>query len=162
VVEPPVANASPLILLAKGGCFELLRVAGEKVVVPRAVASEVRQRGPNDPTVQAIGRSPWIEVVNDPMIPGSIQSWDLGSGESAVLALAFAKPEAAMVILDDRAARRCAAALGIPVLGTLGIVLLAKQAGMIPAARPVVERMRDAGMYLLDRTMNQALALIGE
>ena len=65
-------------------------------------------------------------------------------------------------ILDDLAARRCAAALGVPVRGTLGIVLVARQRGLIPAARPVVESMRQAGMYLADAVIDRALALVGE
>jgi predicted nucleic acid-binding protein len=64
------------------------------------------------------------------------------------------------VILDDLAARRCAATLGIPVRGTLGIVITAKQRGAIPAARPVLEQLRLCGMYLSDRVINQAL--VGE
>lgn len=66
------------------------------------------------------------------------------------------------VILDDLAARRCAAALGIPVRGTLGIVITAKQRAVISAARPVLEQLQLCGMYLSDRVINQALALVGE
>jgi predicted nucleic acid-binding protein len=65
-------------------------------------------------------------------------------------------------IIDDLADRRCAAALGIPVRGTLGLILIAKRQGRIPQARPVFERLRHAGMYLSDRVMNQALGLVGE
>ncbi|MEH2009054.1 MAG: DUF3368 domain-containing protein [Nostoc sp.] len=64
--------------------------------------------------------------------------------------------------MDDLAARRCAAVLGIPVLGTLGIVLTAKQRGKITRARPIIENLRSSGMYLSDRVINQALALVGE
>ncbi|MEH1847558.1 MAG: DUF3368 domain-containing protein [Nostoc sp.] len=60
------------------------------------------------------------------------------------------------------AARRCAAVLGIPVRGTLGIVLTAKQRGKITTARPILENLRSSGMYLSDRVINQALALVGE
>lgn len=66
------------------------------------------------------------------------------------------------VIIDDLAARRCAAALGIPVRGTLGLVLIAKQRGYVQAARPVLLQLRQAGMYLSDRVMDQALKLVGE
>lgn len=66
------------------------------------------------------------------------------------------------VIVDDLAARRCAATLGIPLLGTLGLVLKAKQRGSVPAARPLLEQLRRSGLYLSDRVMNQALALVGE
>lgn len=49
-----------------------------------------------------------------------------------------------------------------PWLLTVGIVLAAKQRGLIPLARPLVERMRQSGMYLSDRVMNSALAIVGE
>nr|WP_267871621.1 DUF3368 domain-containing protein [Nostoc sp. CHAB 5715] len=64
--------------------------------------------------------------------------------------------------MDDLAARRCAAVLGIPVRGTLGIVLTAKQRGKITMARPIIENLRSSGMYLSDRAINQALALVDE
>ncbi|MDJ1180214.1 DUF3368 domain-containing protein [Roseofilum sp. BLCC_M91] len=55
------------------------------------------------------------------------------------------------VILDDLAARRCADTLGIPTRGTLGLVLIAKQRGHISRARPILEQLRQSGMYLSDR-----------
>lgn len=65
-------------------------------------------------------------------------------------------------VIDDFAARRCAATIGVPVRGTLGIVLEAKQRGIVPSARTIVEQMRQTGMYLSDEIMNQALALVRE
>ena len=66
------------------------------------------------------------------------------------------------VIIDDLAGRRCAESFDIPVRGTLGVVLLAKQQGRIPKARPVVEQLRGAGMYLSDEVVEEALALVDE
>ncbi len=100
-------------------------------------------------------------VKETPPVPTVIQSWDLGAGESAVLTWGYVNP-GTEVILDDLAGRRCAASLGIPVRGTLGLVLKAKQRGAIPAARPVLEQLRSQGMYLSDRVILQALALVGE
>ena len=54
------------------------------------------------------------------------------------------------------------AALKIPVRGTLGIVLIAKQRGEIDSARQLLERLRHAGMYLSDSVINRALALVKE
>lgn len=96
-----------------------------------------------------------------PPIPDTIRAWDLGVGETAVLAWGSDNP-GTVIIVDDLAARRCAASHGIPVRGTLGLVLTAKKRGMIPEARPVLEKLRQSGMYLSDRILNQALALIGE
>jgi predicted nucleic acid-binding protein len=67
-----------------------------------------------------------------------------------------------MAIVDDLAARRCAEVLGIYFTGTLGVVLRAKRIGVIPAARPVIDKLVAAGMYLSPKIMDRALALIGE
>jgi len=161
VAEPPVVNASPLIFLARGDLLDLLQLAGDTVVVTTSVATEIRRRGPADLTAQAIQNTAWVVLVEDPPIPGLIQAWDLGQGESSVLAWAYTHL-GTEAIIDDLAARRCTAALGIPVRGTLGLVLTAKRRGRIPAARPLLDRLRQSGMYLSDHVMSQALALVRE
>ncbi|MGH8068736.1 MAG: DUF3368 domain-containing protein [Candidatus Entotheonellia bacterium] len=103
----------------------------------------------------------WLVVVEDVLVPGLIQAWDLGPGESSVLAWAYAYPGTEMIV-DDLAARRCAAALGIPARGTLELILTAKKRGRIAAARPILETLRRSGMYLSDHVLNQALALVDE
>lgn len=112
-------------------------------------------------TAQAITVADWLVVVDTPPVPELIQPWDLGPGESAVLTWGYVHSNTE-VIVDNLAARRCAVALDIPVRGTLGLVLTAKQRGTIPAARPILEQLRSCGMYLSKRVMNQALALVGE
>lgn len=161
VAEPPVTNASPLIFLARGDHFDLLALVGEPVLVPAAVADEIRQRGPDDVTVRAMSRAAWISVLDPIPVPSVIQAWDLGPGESAVLAWARLHP-GTEAIIDDLAARRCARTFGIEVRGTLGLLLLAKQRGRIVLARPVLDAIRREGMYLSDRVANEALALVGE
>ncbi|QSJ14546.1 DUF3368 domain-containing protein [Nostoc sp. UHCC 0702] len=161
MAEPPVINASPLIFLSRGGLVDLLQLLGDEVLVPSAVAVEIQQRGTEDPTFVALRQTNWLVVVETPPTPEIIQSWDLGKGESSVLTWAYIHP-GTEAIVDDLAARRCAAVLGIPVRGTLGLVLTAKQRGKIAAARPILENLRSLGMYLSDRVINQALALVDE
>jgi predicted nucleic acid-binding protein len=161
VSNPPVINASPLIFRSRGGLIELLKLVGEKVVVPAVVAAEIRRRGPTDLTAQIIDKMIWLVVVEDVPVPRLIQACDLGPGESSVLAWAYAYPGTEMIV-DDLAARRCAAALGIPARGTLGLILTAKKRGRIAAARPILETMRRSGMHLSDHVLNQALALVNE
>jgi predicted nucleic acid-binding protein len=157
----PAINTSPLIFLTKGGFLHLLQIVSPEIIVPQAVATEIQAYEQTDVTAMALAATSWLLEVVTPPVPPIIQSWDLGPGESAVLTWAYINT-GTEVILDDLAARRCAVALGIPVRGTLGIVLTAKQRGAIPAARPVLEQLRLCGMYLSDRVMNQALALVGE
>jgi predicted nucleic acid-binding protein len=161
VVSLWVVNASPVILLTKIGLVDLLNRLGSPVVIPEAAVLEIQKAGPSDPAVQALAHAPWLAKVDPGPIPPSLASFNLGSGESAVLAHALANAGSG-AILDDQAARNCATALGIPHQGTLALILFAKQHGFIPAARPFVEVLRQQGMYLSDQIMNQALAQVGE
>lgn len=81
--------------------------------------------------------------------------WGLGSGESAVLAVALR--ERGTALLDDAEARRCARVLGIPVLGTLGLVIRAKREGRIRSAAELLRRMIGAGFRLRDDVVDRAL-----
>jgi len=161
VVEPPIIDASPLIFLTKANQLDLLQqVVNGEVLVPVAVEAEIQQYGEKDVTVQALAKTSWLFVVKTPPV-SIIDSYHLGAGESAVLSWAYVTPNTE-AILDDLAARRCASALKIPVRGTLGLVLIAKQRGLIPVAKPIVEQLLQSGMYLSSKVINQALALVGE
>jgi predicted nucleic acid-binding protein len=64
--------------------------------------------------------------------------------------------------MDDRAGRRVAVGLGIPVIGVLGVLILAKRAGAIPQIRPLVEGLIKSGYYLSGTVIDDALRLAGE
>ena len=161
MAEPPVVNASPVIILARIGRPELLRVAGERVIVPAAVATEVRRHGPPDPAARLLAEAPWLQIVEVGPAPAPIREWRLGAGESAVLTWALSHP-GTEALIDDLPARRRAEMLGILVRGTLSLVIGAKELGVIPAARPVVGELRRAGLHLSDQVIDRALARVGE
>ena len=161
MAELPAVNAPLLIYLARAGLPCFLQVVAETVVVPDPVTDEIRQRGPADITVQALQNTAWVVRIDDPPIPRVIQTWDLGEGKSVVRAWEYFHP-GTEAIIDDLAGRPCAAAPRIPVRGTLGLILTARGRGRGPQARPVLEGLRQAGMYLSDRIMDQASALAGE
>ena len=161
MAEPAVVNASPLIFLAGAGLAELAQLAGTPVQIPRTVVEEIERFGPTDATAAAVKQLNWLVVVDSGPAPAIIERWDLGSGEMSVLTWAYAHPGTTAVV-DDLAARRCANSLGIPIRGTLGLILAAKRRRIIPEARAVLERLRSAGMYLSDSVMNRALKMVGE
>jgi len=161
VGEPAVVNASPLIFLSRARLLDLLQILSLEIIVPEIVAAEIQIRGEIDPTAQALATTPWLLVTQTPAVPAQIQAWGLGPGESPVLAWAHAHA-GTEAIIDDLAGRRCAAAFNIPVRGTLGLVLIAKQRGRVPSARRLLEQLRQGGMYLSDHVMNEALGHVGE
>ena len=156
-----VVNASPLILLGRIGQIELLSRFGSQVLIPDRVIEEVAAGTAVDPSAAA--SVAWAMPFSVPPIPvpGSIASWELGAGESQVLSVA-AGATAAEVVLDDLAARRCALALGLKVVGTLGIVLRAKRLGLIPSAQPLIASLRANGMFLHQELVAHALKIAGE
>lgn len=160
-MPPPVINTSPLIFLSKADLLPLLQTRYVSVLVPEIVLAEIVQPGPLNETYQAIQQTDWLTIIKTPPPTPELEGCHLDRGEEAVLAWAVAHPPTE-AILDDLAARRCAQKLGIPVRGSLGLVLAAKQQGKIAAARPVIEKLRQTGMYLSDRVINDALRLVGE
>lgn len=130
MTERAVVNASPLIYLSRADPLDLLRLAGHEIAIPEAVARELFARGEDDPAAAAIRETSWIEVVIDPAVPASILAWDLGPGESSVLSWALQRP-GCLAVIDDLEGRRCAEAHGVRLRGTLGLVLRARQSGMI-------------------------------
>lgn len=83
----------------------------------------------------------------------------LGSGEREAIALA-AEIGVGQIVIDDGPARRVAAALGLRVIGTAGVVLIAKQLNLVPSVRPVLESLLATGfrlqMDVVERLLDQA------
>lgn len=86
---------------------------------------------------------------------------DLGPGESQVLMLALEAP-GSVALLDDALARRVAIARGIPIKGTLGLLLDAKHAGHLTAVKPSLDKLQDLGFRLAQPTREAVLKLAGE
>ena len=66
------------------------------------------------------------------------------------------------VVIDDRAARRCAARASVPMIGTIGLVALARQRGTLKAAAPVYRALHDAGLFLAPALIKAVLAQFDE
>jgi len=156
VSERWVVDASPLIVLGVISRLDLLRALAEDVVVPEVVAQEVSQI--EDAASRAVAYTSLQTQVVEP--DELVQLWGLGAGETAVLS--FAKRHGYVALIDDLAARRCASALRIATRGTLGVVLLAKQHGIIASAASLIAEISDAGLYLSPDLIAEALSLVGE
>ncbi len=156
-----VVNASPLILLGKAATLGLLGKMAERVDVPRSVAEEVGAKPDGRTILKGISHAPAFVIVEDVGAAPEILSWDLGAGETQVIAHALAH-HAERVVIDDREGRRCAMAMGLAVIGTLGIVGRAKARGLIDWAEPVVRRLLATGLYASDELVRRLLSEVGE
>ena len=128
-----IVNTSPLQYLHQVGQLDLFPKLFGRIFVPEAVVAELaagRRLGVSLPTPEALE---WIDLRSPASPVGGLLSWDLRSGESAVLSLALEHP-GSWVVLDDKLARQAALHLNLPLLGTAGMLLRAKRAGYRPPA----------------------------
>ncbi|HEV8241826.1 MAG TPA: DUF3368 domain-containing protein [Thermoanaerobaculia bacterium] len=129
--------------------------------MPRAVRDEVSAGGPERPGCRAILNADWIEVI-DENVPDPLLAAELGAGEAATIAAAYASGIRS-VLIDDRKARRIAvSAYKLHVHGSAGILVIAKRAGLVNAVRPLLDLMVARGYYLSRRLVEQATAAAGE
>ncbi len=90
--NPAIADASPLIVLAKIGQLPLLQLAGDPVFVPRAVEQEILAGGPTDAAAKALPLTDWLVVVDGDPVVSAVAQFRLGAGEAQVLSWAQTHP----------------------------------------------------------------------
>lgn len=153
--EQWAVNASPLILLARIGHEDLLRTLPARVAIPRAVVTEINAGPPDDPARRVLAGGNF-QIVDTPTPTAEVLAWDLGAGETAVLSLAASEP-GWTAILDDAAARKCARSFSIEIKGTLAVVILAKQRGLIASAADVIRLLQSVGYRIDNRLVREVL-----
>ena len=161
MIKRVIVNASPLIVLFKSQQAELLPQLFEEILVPDAVWEEITAAGQEDAASRQLPTKPWAQKTEVGLISPQVAAWDLGKGESAVISLALYLPDC-RVIIDDRAARRCAQTQGIATLGTGAILILAKRRGLISTVSPRIQALRDAGLWLSSELVNLLKQQAGE
>jgi predicted nucleic acid-binding protein len=161
MAERVVINASPMIALLAIGQEGLLPMLFDDVLIPEAVREEIEAGRTKDANVIRIATLTWLGSAPAAPIPETVQGWGLGRGESSVLAVAAAE-SGCRAILDDLAARRCARFLGLTVMGTGRVLVLAKQRGLIASVRDPIDRLTARGFRLSERLVAKLLNDAGE
>lgn len=148
-----ISNASPVIALEQIGQLALLEHVFGSVVVPPAVVKEISP---------SVALPAWIteRALSQPVGP-RILSASLGVGESEAIGLAL-EVHARLLVLDDRPARRLAQALGLPIIGTLGVLLAAKRKHFLTAVRPSLEALLRFDFRIAPALYDQILVDAGE
>ncbi|VVB85493.1 Uncharacterised protein [uncultured archaeon] len=123
-----VSNSGPLIHLAKVGSIGLLKELFGKVIIPHEVRLEVVDRGKDEGMADAFLieseiENGWIvtDQSNNNKIKEIASSAGIDIGEVAAIMLARRKK--CPVLIDDLAARRFAAGLGLEVVGSIGVLI---------------------------------------
>lgn len=160
-----VSDTSPLSGLAIAGHLSLLRQIYSQVVIPVAVAAELRRGGQDEPRINEALEVDWVEIrqpTNQTLVKTLQGDRNLDRGEAEAIALAL-ELKADELLIDERLGRREANRLGISITGLLGILLVAKQQGLIPAMRPVMDTlMNEAGFRVSSQLYTEVLKVAGE
>lgn len=157
-MKPAVINASPVIILARAGYLDLLPKLVSPIVIPLAVVTEINAGPADDAAVRFLARPTWLSVVDLTPALSPLAVWRLGQGESEVLEYAQRNP-GTIAILDDKAARRAARVLQVPVTGTLGVLLAAVRSRLLPSLSEAIEAVRVCGLYVDPTTISALIAV---
>jgi predicted nucleic acid-binding protein len=153
-----VVNTGPLIALARGEVLDVIGTLPLEFVCP----PEVRQELDDGAAKGYLDvRPPWLMVVALAAGPNPIAQAALDVGEAAVLQLAI-EQKISRVCIDDWKGRRTAMAIGLTVTGSLGLLARAKVLGLIPAVRPIVDKMTKEGVWYDAQLVAKVLQGLGE
>jgi predicted nucleic acid-binding protein len=158
-----VSDSSPLIGLASVGQLDLLQRLYDRLVIPEAVFREVTGRGRSRPGAEAVAKADWIDVsgVTDQTAVAALRG-ELGPGEAEAIVLAQ-ELRADALLCDDHKARSWARARGLTVVGIAGVLMTAKEEGIIPVVRPLLDSlMAEKGFRLSRALYRQVLELVDE
>lgn len=156
-----ICNTSPLQYLHQLGVLDILPKLVTTVTVPPAVQEELtagRKLGLDLPDLQSLD---WITVRRPSSSVALPMVTDLGAGEREVLALGLETSDS-VCVLDDALARQIASALQLHITGTLGVLIDAKRAGLVPAVRPQLDQLHRLGFRLAAQTRTAVLKMAGE
>ena len=156
-----VADAGPLIALARTGHLPLLKHLFKRVLIPKAVADELELASDKPGAralAQAIAPRSWLVVKpvrgDDPLESA------LGRGEREAILLA--SREDALLLMDDRKGRRAARSAGVRVIGTGRVLIAAKRKGLLQSVSPVLDELVEVGYRLSDALVQRLRELAGE
>ena len=156
-----ISNSGPLIALAVVNRLDILPKLYQDIIVPQAVADEIRAGGRQRRAADIVDVNPWIKVIKIPApLPVALQ-FLLGRGETEVMTLALAD-SMRLILIDDYRARRTVTALHLTATGTAGVLVRAKREGLVTAVTPLIQQMKANGYYISDQVLAEAQRRAGE
>jgi len=158
MAERIVVNTGPLITLARADLLEVVGKLPFTFVCPTQVTEEIAEGvSLGYPEV----KPKWLSAVALSRSVDPVAQATLDLGEAAVIALAL-EQKISRVCIDERKGRAAAAAVGLKVTGSLGLLARARTLGLVPALRPLVERLVQVGAFYDEELIRRILEAFGE
>lgn len=155
-----IADAGPLIAFARLHQLGLLPQIFGRVLVTDIVFSECAGRVDfiESPLIRDAVSSQQLELCTAPDFSAFAQKIDAGEASAIAVAIEYG----CGVLMDDKAGRTMATNAAIPVIGTVGALVLAKRKGLVPLVKPLLESLVASGYFLSEVIVAAALAAAGE
>ena len=157
-----VSDTTPISELAKVNYLNLLPKLFGRVVIPQGIGDELTTG--QHPAAGIVQDLSWLDVIavkNRLVVEELQQVGNLDFGESEAIALAE-EMGADRLLIDEKAARRVAKMRNLPLIGTMGVLLLAKRQGYLENVKDVLDQMQQQGTRISDHLYTQVLTLAEE
>ncbi len=158
-----ISDTSPIINLAIIDKLDLLPQLFDTIIIPEAVFNEIVIIGKGLPGSDIIENAKWVEVkaCNNRILINSLLDYvQIGEAEALTLALEL---HADTIIVDEAAARNLAEQFGLNFTGLLGILIKAKEHGLIPSVKPLMDALRTKARFFIHQSLyNQVLKIAKE
>lgn len=152
-----ISNASPLIGLARIEKLDILRKLWSEIVIPEAVYREtvIRGSGKHGADIIEDACREWIQVVSvkNRSEVEALQAM-LDEGEAEVVTLGQ-EMDADLVLLDNREPRMFARTVNLKVIGTIGIIIMAWQKGLLKEPLEVINKLKANGFWIADQLLKK-------
>jgi predicted nucleic acid-binding protein len=161
-----VADAGPLIGLARIGRVSVLTSLYGSVVVPELVLAELHVDSER-PRARALSAALAEGAIRQQALPDASATelarlgLLLDAGEAPAILLAE-QTDCRFLLIDERRGRQIARARGIPVVGLAGVLLAAKRSGLLPSVASTLADLSREGYRLSDALVREVLRLAGE
>jgi predicted nucleic acid-binding protein len=157
-----IANSTPLIALNKIGKLYLLKQIYREIIIPYAVYEEVILESDTKESNDFIKESGFINIMkikNEEAKRLFVTTLHKGEVEVMILAKEI---EADLCIIDDLLARRYAKYYNLNITGTIGVILKAKEQGIVSKVKPIMDELIDSGIYIDTKLYNRVIEIAYE
>lgn len=146
-----IADTSCFILLDKINELSILQKVFHTVFTTQEIVAEFRKDLPGWVQVKAVTNKEYQLLLQ----------LEVDNGEASAIALSIEEGNA-LLIIDDNKARKLAAKLNLAYTGTMGVILKAKQSGIIPHIKPIIEKIQLTNFRFSEKNYKDLLLLANE
>jgi uncharacterized protein len=159
-----VSNTGPIIALSKVGYVNLLKEVSKEVRIPPVVHRELLGKIGSESEHIDRALNDFIQLTEISSFDKKVEiaTADLDEGEKQAIGLAFTYGKDALLLMDDYAGRNAARKLNIPTTGVIGVLIMAKEKGVVEDVGRIIEDIRFRGYWLSDELINIAKRLAKE